>query len=167
MPRELYVMRHAKSSWGDASLADLDRPLSKRGKRDAEAMGHMLARKGLSPDLILVSPAKRASSTLKRLVKASGYTGDTRIMAELYDTLERLLRGLANLPEGASRVLLIGHNPALENLVHLFTGSTVLLPTAAIACIILEVDTWAEVGFQTKGTLRFVLTPQIAGDDDA
>ena len=168
MARELLVMRHAKSSWSDDSLSDVDRPLSKRGKRDAAAMGRRLAQENLLPDLTLVSPAKRARSTFKRLAGASDYVGEVRLLAELYDSsVERLLRVLTNVPEAINRVLLIGHNPATESLVHLLTGRVVPLPTSAIAYIMLETDTWVEISFESRGTLRFAFMPQDAGDDNA
>ncbi|HID69647.1 MAG TPA: hypothetical protein EYP35_04115 [Desulfobacterales bacterium] len=67
--KHLLICRHAKSSWKDPSLADFDRPLNKRGKRDAPQMGKMLVSHGIFPDLIVSSPAKRAKKTALRLAK--------------------------------------------------------------------------------------------------
>jgi phosphohistidine phosphatase len=165
MPPELLAMRHSKSSWSDGELADLDRPLTARGKRDAEAMGRLLSEKRLDPDLLLTSPARRASSTLKRLVKGGSLGGEVRVEADLYDTsVQQIVRLLSSLPEHAERVLIVAHNPTLEELVHLLTGKVVPMGTSSVACIRLSCATWADVGVEPRGQLHLMLTPPSVGD---
>ena len=131
---ELLVLRHAKSSWKNAALADDDRPLNKRGRLAAPRMGRLLVDEGLAPDLLLCSPAARARETWERLREATAWSLEERFVPDLYPGRpEDILACLRELPERTRRVLLVGHNPCLEELVETLTGTTVTLPTAAIA----------------------------------
>lgn len=139
--RELLVLRHAKSDWGE-SASDFDRPLAKRGRKDAPRVGRWLREEGLAPDLVLSSPAKRARETAERVVEALGSdAGEVRWEPRLYDAdLGRILRVLAEKSVAGRRVLLVGHNPGLEDLVLHLGGDAVaipgdgkVLPTAAVA----------------------------------
>ncbi|NLD44988.1 MAG: histidine phosphatase family protein [Chloroflexi bacterium] len=159
--KTLLVMRHAKSSWAVAEdTADLDRPLTGRGKRDAEAMAAQLVQRGLRPDVLVHSPAKRCRATAKRLV--AGWPGPTHVVED-----ERLYgRGvagcrdvLAALPDDALLALLIGHNPTFEDLVRFLTGSWVRMATCTVACIDLPIEAWQEMEALPAGTLRSVFGP--------
>ncbi len=134
--RTLLLMRHAKSSWQDESLADRDRPLTKRGKKDALAMGDLLLRRGWVPDVILASPAKRARSTARRVAKALSFRGEILHDDRLYSGgLAAFLRALDTLPADAQRVLIVSHNPTLEEAVQHLTGASVHMPTAAVTVV--------------------------------
>ena len=113
--RELILLRHAKSEWKNTDLADMDRPLSDKGKKSAAKLGKWLKTESLTPDLILVSPAKRAQQTLRRI--SSENSVNTVTVDELYlADLETLLKVLSETPP-ASRVMIIGHNQGLERLL--------------------------------------------------
>jgi len=112
--RELMLLRHSKSEWKNSELADIDRPLSDRGKKNASKMGRWLKENTLIPDLILVSPAKRAQQTLRQVCSdfsVNSITVDALYLADL----NTLLKTLSEAPS-AERIMIIGHNPGLEML---------------------------------------------------
>lgn len=144
--KTLLLLRHAKSSWKDAELDDHDRPLNKRGKRDAPRMGQLLKDEDLLPEFIVASSAKRARKTAEHVIQHSGYRGETRITGELYNAgRDQLLAFVSTLPDAANRVLLIGHNPGLEELLETLTGQCVALTTAAIAHLESPVESWQQL----------------------
>jgi phosphohistidine phosphatase len=113
---QLLLLRHAKSSWGDTKLPDRERPLSKRGRRAAVAMRHVMRELGLVPDLVLVSPARRTQDTLARL-EPWDETPLIEPMEVLYlATAPQLLAVLHGVAETVRSVLLIGHNPGMHEL---------------------------------------------------
>ncbi len=134
--RTLYLLRHAKSSWDDPELADHDRPLSVRGSRNAAALAAHLRTADISPALILCSSAQRARETLAGIVPALDTETEIRIEDGLYGAgPEQLLARLRDVPEATSSVMVIGHNPGLEDLAAHFDSraSGAPLPTAALA----------------------------------
>lgn len=145
--KQLILLRHGKSSWKDPTLADIDRPLAKRGRRDAPRAGEALAAAGLVPDLVLCSPARRARETAEALVLA--WHGDTHpivIQDELYHAgPEAILEAIAGQPDAVCRLLVVGHNPELEELVRRLTNQWLPLPTAAWAAIALDIGTWQQI----------------------
>src|SRR4029453_14327985 len=105
--KTLLLLRHAKSSWKDEGLDDHDRPLNKRGKRDAPRMGQLLKDENLLPDFLVVSSARRARKTAEHVIQHGGYRGETRITGELYNaSQDELLALVAALPAAAKRVLI-------------------------------------------------------------
>ena len=159
--KTLLVLRHGKSSWSSPGLADHDRPLKKRGRRDATRMGEELRRRALVPDLVLSSTARRARSTARRAAEAAG-CGD-----RIVKTAELYLSGVAghlkviagHAGKGQERVMVVAHNPTLEDLVEHLTGEDVRLTTANLACVDLDVAAWVELA-PGRGRLRFVLRPK-------
>ena len=148
-PRELLVVRHAKSDWDGDARTDFDRALAKRGRKDAPRMGEWLRRERLLPDLVRSSPARRAKETTLLLLEAMGLDEQVVLWEpRLYGTgLAEHLRILAECPRAARRVMLVAHNPALEDLVlHLGGEDAVpvtdgkVLPTAAVARIRMPAD---------------------------
>lgn len=134
----LYLLRHAKSSWKDASLPDHDRPLAPRGRRASKAIGRYLRDQDVVPELVLCSSAKRARQTLERLGPAGL---DARIEPELYGaSAHELLARLRSVPEQVGSVMLIGHNPAMQQLAYELAGLDDKFPTAALAT--LECSGW-------------------------
>lgn len=159
--KTLLILRHAKSSWADPGLADHDRPLNERGKRDAPRMGKLIADQGLQPDIVLSSDAKRARSTSKRVIEAGKFNCPTQLLEELYlappDTYIETLR---LLDDSCERVLVVGHNPGLEQLSALLTGGYDTLPTAALVHIEFDVDSWSELGDPPAGRLLGIWRPK-------
>ena len=159
--KTLLLLRHAKSSWKDSDLDDHERPLNKRGKKDAPRMGQLIKDEGLVPDLILASSAKRCRKTADHVIHTSGYRGETRITGDLYEANATKLRQvLAGLPDGVSRVLLIAHNPGLEELLEPLAGAYTPLSTAALAQIDLSIERWGEFTSETPGKVVQIWQPQ-------
>ena len=131
--KSVLFLRHAKSSWKDPDLTDHDRPLNKRGKGDAPRMGWLLKREHLVPDTIISSTAIRARATAEAVAKAAGYKGEITLNRSLYAARPAayidVLRDLSN---EYARVLMVGHNPGLEQLVRMLTGEEHAMPTCSL-----------------------------------
>ena len=159
--KQLFILRHAKSDWSDPQIADRDRPLNKRGKRDAPRMGRLLCENRLVPDVVLSSPAKRAMSTAEAVLQAAHYTCKIRRLDSLYMAgTEAYLNALGGLPERVTAVMVVGHNPGLEDFLSLLTDSSVMLPTAALAQVELPIDAWRELNSGTRGRLIGLWRPR-------
>ncbi|MBN1147828.1 MAG: histidine phosphatase family protein [Anaerolineales bacterium] len=159
--KTLLILRHAKSSWKDDSLPDHDRPLNKRGKQDAPRMGTLLRREELLPDLILCSTARRARATADLVIDASGYEGELHLSLELYSfDAEPYLEALAELDDEYRCVMLVGHNPAMEELVEALVGHFERMPTAALAQIELPINSWSELDTEVGGALVNLWNPK-------
>lgn len=157
----LLLLRHAKSSWKDEDLDDHDRPLNKRGRRDAPKMGELLHEKRLLPDLIVSSTACRARQTTEEVIVSSGYRGETRLVGELYHADRAgLVRFVATLPDHCQRVLLVGHNPAFEEFLELIVGEYSPLSTAALALVEIPVESWSQFSADTRGRLQKTWQPR-------
>lgn len=157
----LLILRHAKSSWKNAGLADHDRPLNKRGKRDAPRVGRLLRDKNLTPDLILSSTAKRALDTAEAAAESSGYEGEIEPRPELYMAdPEACLRALRSVSDDYQCVMVIGHNPGLEELVETLTSAAEAMPTAALAQVELPIKRWRDLNDETEGKLANVWRPR-------
>lgn len=141
MARQLLILRHGKSDW-ETAATDIDRPLKQRGKRNARRIGLWLQQQGLVPDHIVTSPAKRARLTAESVCQSIGQAVDSIVQdSRIYEAgVSNLLDVLADCPDDARSVLLVGHNPGLEILLSYLSGNTLtrsgddkLLPTAALA----------------------------------
>ena len=158
--KTLLLLRHAKSSHKDADVDDHERPLNKRGKKDAPKMGRLLKNEGLMPDLIVASTAKRCRKTAEHVIAASGYRGETRFCGELYEAhASALVDFLAGLGSDATRVLVIGHNPGMEELLESLIGIYTPLSTAALAQVELDIDAWVGIRKEPKATLAKIWQP--------
>jgi phosphohistidine phosphatase len=150
--KRVYVLRHAKSSWKDASLVDHDRPLAGRGRRAAKAMREHLRAQRIDPDLVLCSTATRARETLARIEPALGRQ-EVKVERALYGAgADALIARLRRLPAKCDSVLLIGHNPGLQELVLALAlpgperdAVAVKFPTAALATLEAPIDGWDEL----------------------
>jgi len=146
--KQLILVRHAKSDWGDPALGDHERPLNKRGQRNAPEMGERLAQRGLVPEGIFTSTAVRAQTTAIAFAEALDFPVDAIVEAtELYHAgAETWLSFIAGLNEGLSRVMCFGHNPGLTELVHFDFGYKVEnVPTCGVVVLGFDVEHWAEV----------------------
>lgn len=165
--KELLLLRHAKSSWDEPGLEDSERPLAKRGRRAAPVMAQAIAARGWLPDAALVSPARRTRQTWKIVAKG---LGEAAPEAEFVETLymgsaEQLLAALHRAPAGASRVVLVGHNPGLEDLAGALAGPAsdeaalsrmkAKFPTAALARFTLQGE-WAALAFGAAALTHFL-----------
>lgn len=160
------LLRHAKSAWEDAATADRARPLNRRGERAAAAIGRAIGDLQLIPDLILVSPARRAMQTLAALAPLSPETRiETQEALYLADA-KTLLHILRELPERVGSALLIGHNPGLHELAVLLTDAAEKtpdarrlmqsFPTAALAEFA-QARSWRDLGPRTATLVRFLV----------
>jgi phosphohistidine phosphatase len=153
MPRHLLLLRHGKSDWGTDADEDFDRPLAKRGKRDARRMGQWMRRESLLPDYVISSPAIRARETCYRICKELGISkNDIHFDRRIYEAdVPSLLTVLADCPQGRNTILLVGHNPGLAELLAWLWGEKTdlpedgkLLPTATLAHLRMPRD-WARL----------------------
>ena len=175
--KSLTLLRHAKSGWDDPVTRDFDRPLNPRGHRAARTVGAEMKAQGLAFDLVLASPARRVTETLEEV--AAGYGA----LAADYDerlylaSLATLLDIVRHAPEEAGRLLLVGHNPGLEELAlrlarrdgdRLRGEVEVKYPTGTVVEIELPTEHWAKVKEGTGRILRFIrprdLDPDLGPD---
>ena len=154
--KTLGLFRHAKSGWADPRARDFDRPLSERGERGAALMGKHILDTGLKFDRVVASPAVRVTETIERASKAYGRSfpveWDRRIYLASSATLIDLLREIGGDP---AAVLMVGHNPGLEDVIFDLVpddGSSPLrdevevkFPTAAFAVLELDIASWSEI----------------------
>jgi phosphohistidine phosphatase len=159
--KTLLVLRHAKSSWDDPALGDHERPLNKRGRRDAPRMGELVREYGLIPDVVISSDAVRARLTAEAVAEAARYAGEILLDPRLYLAWpDDILSLLQQVREKAETVMIVGHNPGLEKLVEQLTGEWQDLPTAALAQIGLPIDQWRDLKRSTRGTLVGLWRPE-------
>lgn len=159
--KTLLLMRHAKSSWKDSKLADHERPLKKRGYKDAINIAKVLKKKDLIPDMIISSSAIRAVETAKSVIEKTNYSGefivqDVLYMAEPATYVEKI----SLTPDTVNRLLVIGHNPGLESLVQILGDKIDSMPSGALAVIVLPIQNWAELTIETEGELSRMLRPE-------
>ena len=143
--KTLTLVRHAKSSWHDTNLSDRERPLNKRGVRDAPIMARRAVEAGIRPSLIIASPAVRAWTTAKIFATEIGYPVEfLQREDDIYlASLDRLLDVVASQDAGFNNLMLFGHNPGLTDFAnYLSPGLTNNLPTAGIVSVELDRDDW-------------------------
>jgi phosphohistidine phosphatase len=158
--KTLLILRHAKSSWDDADLADFDRPLNHRGLQTAQFIGNLMRERNLRVDFVLSSPAKRAKQTATLVKEAAGFAAEIGYDDRIYEASPiSLLHILAEMGDEFDSLLLVGHNPGLEGLIKILTGGILSMPTAALAEINLKIDFWSSVEADT-GKLSFVVRPK-------
>jgi len=158
----LYLVRHAKSSWADMSLADHDRPLNNRGKRNAPEMGKRLYSRGILPDLLISSTAKRALSTAKKIALEINYEPN-KIQTSRFlfhageDDIVKLIRQQENHLDS---LMLFGHNPGFTFCVNLLSNAGIdNVPTCGIIAISFDTDSWRDIE-SGQGKLTFFDYPK-------
>jgi phosphohistidine phosphatase len=167
--RTLYLLRHAKSSWADPTLSDRERPLAPRGRRDAKRIAKHLIQLGIEPQLVLCSSAERARETLALVRPALGSTSTVRLEAKLYAaSFDKLLERIRGVPEAVQSVMLIGHNPGLQELgVGLASAGAQLgrleakFPTAALATLTLGKTSWSQLSQGDAVLAAYVVPKQL------
>ncbi len=144
--KTLTIVRHAKSSWKDTSLRDRDRPLNKRGQRDAPAMGKRLHEYGIRPSLIVSSPANRAWTTATIIAKAIAYPREfIQKDEDLYlGSVDRILDVIASQDDGFNSLMIFGHNPGFTDFANFLSpGLTYNLPTTGVVSVEIDQDNWS------------------------
>lgn len=168
--RTLLLLRHAKSSWDDPGLKDIDRPLAPRGLKAAPLMASYFTTKGLRPDFVLCSPAARARQTWSLVARSLGGKIEVKELQGLYlGPPSRLLEVVRRLPDAATCALLLGHNPGMQHLALALSGPRSKpkaleklrrkFPTAALAEIEFEAAAWADVA-RGDGRLKSLVWPK-------
>ncbi len=156
--KELLIIRHAKSSWDEPVQGDHERPLNPRGRQAAPEMGRRLAARGLIPERLVSSDARRARETAERMAQAMGLDDEHVILEpRLYAAeADDCLQIIRELPDEHARLAIVGHNPTLHELADYLVGLAVTkFPTAAVVHARFDVDRWAEVGPDTGECLDF------------
>ncbi len=150
--KRLYLVRHAKSSWSNPELRDFDRPLNKRGKRDAPFMGKLIKEKGIKPDLIITSPARRALRTAEYFADELNYPKEKIIRDEiLYEAgvkdIAKIISGISNDSE---TIMLFGHNPGLTDFCNSVSDKYIdNIPTSAVVSLTLKTGQWSDINANT------------------
>jgi len=143
--KTITIVRHAKSSWNDRSLSDRERPLNRRGERDAPTMGQRLGDAGIRPSLIASSPATRAWTTARIIAEQLSYPAEfLQRENDLYlASLSDLLDVVAAQDDGFQSLMIVAHNPGLTDLANfLCPGLTNNLPTAGVVSVNIDQDNW-------------------------
>ena len=167
--KKLLVVRHAKSSWDYPDLDDIDRPLNKRGKRNAPEMGKRLARKGIHPDLLITSPANRAKTTAKKIAKALSFPKDEIVIDQtLYHGTNRdIINVIQNVKDEISILMIFGHNPGFTDLVNQLSNSNIYnIPTCGIAEIDFNVQSWGEIDIKMGKLIDFDYPKKLSVDQE-
>ena len=161
--KTLYLTRHAKSSWKNSELDDHDRPLNKRGTRDAPMMGDKLKAMGIYPDMLWSSTALRAKITAQVLAQKLDISY-SRIQwkREIYDSdADELLDMIRNADDSEDSLMLFGHNPEFTWLANKLAGTHIEnVPTSGIVGIVFEGETWANLS-HGHGKLQFFIYPKL------
>lgn len=146
--KTFYLVRHAKSSWDNMDLKDIERPLNERGLNDAPFMARLLKKEGVEPDLLVTSPAIRALTTADYFKIALDVDGeDFWVRDEIYEALSSVVVDLINrLPEDCDIAMIFGHNPTFTNVANMFTDKYIdNIPTCGVVKIESQAATWPEV----------------------
>jgi phosphohistidine phosphatase len=160
--KTLYVIRHAKSSWDDPDLSDFDRPLNKRGVKDAPVMGKRLRKRKVIPDLMLSSPANRALTTCKLIAEAVGYaTSKIKTDKNLYHAEDaEILRIVQGIDSKYESVWIYGHNPGLTDFINALTKEDIdNIPTCGVVACSLNIHAWDELTWK-KGVILYFDYPK-------
>lgn len=143
--KNLFLLRHAKSSWKDTLIDDFERPLTKRGKRDATQMAHNFSEKGFKVDLIISSSAKRTLDTAKIFADIINYKSDILFKDLLYEASNQKILELINqLPEKCKSIIIVCHNPGITNIVSYLSGQYIEnVPTTGMVGL-LSASNWKD-----------------------
>ncbi|MDF1520979.1 MAG: histidine phosphatase family protein [Brevefilum sp.] len=159
--KNLLLMRHAKSSWKVSGLSDHERPLKKRGRKDSKRIAQELDKNDLYPHVILSSSATRAKETVEVIVDTLDYENRIIFTDELYMAEpEDFVDVLSDLSDDEDTVLVVGHNPGMEAFLQMIDGEIESLPTAALAHLVLAIESWQELSLDTMGDLIGLYRPK-------
>ena len=160
--KTLYLVRHAKSSWKYPKLDDFERPLNKRGRRNAPFMGSVLKELKVAPDLVLSSPANRAATTARTIADHIDYPLDNIQYSEIiYSFSENaLIHVIRQIDDKIKAAMIVGHNPGLNGIANYLGDRPVSnIPTAGIYCLDLDIASWSNIR-ENCGKLKFFEYPK-------
>ncbi len=160
--KTLYLVRHAKSSWKYPKLDDFERPLNKRGRKNAPFMGEIIHKLKVAPDLIISSPANRAATTARIMATKIGYPLDNIQYSEtIYEFSEgALIHVVKGIDDEVIKAMVVGHNPGLNGLANFLGDRPVSnIPTAGIYCLDLDIASWSSIR-ENCGELKFFEYPK-------
>jgi phosphohistidine phosphatase len=160
--KTLLLIRHAKASWKDEELTDLQRPLNNRGNRDAPFMGKLLREQRIQPDLIISSPALRAMTTARVMAGELMYESSKIVTDEsLYNSdVSSMARITAQIDDSLKTVMIVGHNPEITLYANTLTNDSIQnIPTCGVACLQFQIDSWRALT-RGSGTLEFLEKPK-------
>ena len=153
----LYLLRHAKSSWDDTSKQDFERPLANRGRKACALIGEYIEEQGIEFDLVLVSTALRTRQTIDLVKERAKIRGEVRYDERLYEaTTSELLEVISQVDNDRQSVLLVGHNPGIQDLLAVLTGEHVTVSTATFAKIDINAAEWS-ANLVNNGTLDWIV----------
>jgi phosphohistidine phosphatase len=159
--KTLLLMRHGKSSWKDETLSDHERPLKKRGQKDAKRIAMEMINHDLIPELILSSTAVRAKETVKAILSVLDEKIPVEFSRELYMAEpEDFVEILSDLSNDLNVVMLVGHNPGMEAYLQIIDGNIEAMPTASLGQLSLKVVDWKALSMETEGELIGFWTPK-------
>ena len=157
--KTLLLLRHAKAENPEPDVTDLNRALNARGRAEAQSVGQFIKTQALEFDLVLCSTATRARETTELVLAAAELAANVRFDTRIYEAGPlRLLEVISEIEESMSAVLLVGHNPGMEELLKILTGSLEQMATGTLAKIELSAG-WSKA-LEAKGTLDSIVKPQ-------
>jgi phosphohistidine phosphatase len=164
--KTLFLLRHAKSSWKDQAMADFERPLNDRGRKAAELVGNFIAKQNITIDLVISSPAVRARQTIDLVLKTAKRSPELRFDQRIYEaTPTRLIEITSQIEDDRKSVMLVGHNPGMEELLTLLVGVEQHMPTASLAKVVVSAKKWDKI-LTEKGVLEtFVRARELKPDE--
>jgi len=157
--KSLFLLRHAKSNSFQTDLSDMDRELTDGGRRAAQLVGSYIDSQRLWPDLVISSPAVRARETTELVLASASTHIDVEYDQQVYEATPQILFGIiARVEKEREALLLVGHNPGLEELLRMLTGRAEIMSTSSLAKISLDISDWSQCDV-SKGTFDWILTP--------
>jgi phosphohistidine phosphatase len=157
--KTLLLLRHAKAENTEPGSSDINRSLNERGKREAQAIGTFIRKQNLAVELVLCSPAVRARETAELVLSAAEVTANVRYDKRVYEAAPRqLLEVISEVEEHQGAVLLVGHNPGVEELLEALTGKGEPMATGTLARIEFDLDNWNSVT-EDRGSLELIVRP--------
>ena len=160
--KTLYLVRHAKSSWKYPKLDDFERPLNKRGRRNAPFMGSLLKELNVAPDLVISSPANRAAMTARIIASALDFPlEDIQYSEAIYEFGEKaLIDVVKEIDDTVDQAMVVGHNPATNGLANYIGDQPVSnIPTCGVFCVELDIASWSNIKAHC-GTVKFFEYPK-------
>ena len=154
----IYILRHCKSSWSDPKLADMDRPLNKRGRGDAPLMALVIKRMGYTPGLIITSPSMRTRLTIQPIIRAFDLTNDDVLIEPsiYHGSPVDYVNAISMQDDQLSEILLVGHNPAITYIANECIGDPIEnVPTGGLLVIRSATEQWSEFSFSKSHLVRY------------